>query len=282
MSIYPLAFVSPGAKIGRDVQLGPFCVVESGAEIGDGTILESHAIVKSGTKIGPNNHIFEGAVIGALPQNIHSTGTAGTVVVGAGNTIREGVTIHRAMKPGESTTIGDHCLLMVNSHIAHDCHLGDRVILTNNVMLAGHVTVGSQAFLSGAVGVHQFCRVGRLAMVGGQAHLSRDVPPFVTIDGETSYVVGLNQVGLRRAGVPQEVVAELKRAYRLIFRSESNWKQMLVRLQAEFSQGPAAEFYPFLAQSTRGVVPERRMPRHATLKIHTGESSDGDRVSKVG
>jgi UDP-N-acetylglucosamine acyltransferase len=281
MNIHPLALISPAAKLGRDVQLGPYCVVEEGVEIGDDSILESRVTIKTGTKIGPKNHIFEGAILGSLPQHIHATANAGMLVLGRGNVIRENVTIHRALKPGAATVIGDDCLLMVNAHVAHDCHLGERVILTNNVMLAGHVTVGSQAFLSGAVGVHQFCRVGRLAMVGGQAHLSRDVPPFVTIDGESSYVVGLNQIGLRRAGYSPQVIAELKNAYRLIFRSEYNWKEMLVRLKAEFTQGLAAEFHPFLIESARGIVPERRMPPRATLKIHA-DVPEHDRVSRAG
>ena len=123
------------------------------------------------------------------------------MVIGSDNTIREYATVHRAaLVADHNTTIGDHCLLMVGAHVAHDCRLGNQVILTNNVMLAGHVTVADRAYISGAAGVHQFCRIGTLAMVGGQAHLSQDVPPYVTVDGMSSLVVGLNKIGLRRAG----------------------------------------------------------------------------------
>ena len=198
----------------------------------------------------------------------------GRVIIGSGNTIRENVTIHKAMQPDHDTVIGDHCLLMCNAHVAHDCRLGDHVILTNNVMLAGHVTVGSRAFLSGGAGVHQFCRVGTLAMVGGLAHISRDVPPFVTIDGQSSYVVGLNQIGLKRAGYDAKSIARLKEAYRVIYRSGLMWKEILAALQQQFHDGAAAEFFPFLASSKRGIIPERRMPPGATIRIHPVEDQE--------
>ena len=201
MRIHPLSLIAPSATLGDGVQIGPFCVVEDDVTIGRECILEGHVVVKSGTALGEKNHLFEGAVVGGIPQHTNVPERLGRVIIGSGNTIRENVTIHKAMQPGHDTVIGDHCLLMCNAHVAHDCRLGNHVVLTNNVMLAGHVTVGSRAFLSGGAGVHQFCRVGALAMVGGLAHISRDVPPFVTIDGQSSYVVGLNQVGLKRAGL---------------------------------------------------------------------------------
>ena len=203
MSIHPSAIVSPTAQIGSDVQIGPFSTVEAGVTIGAGCILEGHAILKEGTTLGANNHVFEGTILGGLPQHVHVPARPGRVVIGVGNTIRENVTIHRALVPDHATVIGDNCLLMVNSHVAHDCHLGNNVILTNNVMVAGHVRIDDRAYLSGAAGVHQFCRIGTLAMVGGQAHLSQDVPPYVTVDGLSSLVVGLNKIGLRRAGYDQ-------------------------------------------------------------------------------
>ena len=195
----------PRQDLATAFRLDPFRVVEDDVTIGDECILESHVVIKSGTTLGEKNHLFEGAVVGGIPQHTNVPERLGRVIIGSGNTIRENVTIHKAMQPDHDTVIGDHCLLMCNAHVAHDCRLGDHVILTNNVMLAGHVTVGSRAFLSGGAGVHQFCRVGTLAMVGGLAHISRDVPPFVTIDGQSSYVVGLNQVGLKRAGYECEV-----------------------------------------------------------------------------
>ncbi len=282
MSIHPSSLVSASAKIGIGVQIGPFCVIEEGVTLGDGCILETHVVIKKESILGQNNHLFEGSVVGGIPQHTNVPEQLGRVIIGSGNSIRENVTIHRAMQPGHATTLGDHCLLMCNSHVAHDCIVGDHVVLTNNVMLAGHVTVGERAFLSGAAGVHQFCRIGKLAMVGGQAHISRDVPPFVTIDGESSYVVGLNQVGLKRAGFDYKAIAQLKEAYRVIYRSGLTWKEILARLQTEFTTGLAAEFYPFFASTKRGVTPERRMPPGTTIKIHPVDGQDDGRRARAG
>jgi UDP-N-acetylglucosamine acyltransferase len=283
MRIHPLALVAPSARLGDGVQIGPFSVVEDNVTIGPECVLEGHVVIKNGTTLGEKNHLFEGAVVGGIPQHTNVPQQLGRVVVGSGNTIRENVTIHKAMQPDHNTVIGDHCLLMCNAHVAHDCHLGDHVILTNNVMLAGHVTVGSRAFLSGGAGVHQFCRVGRLAMVGGLAHISRDVPPFVTIDGQSSYVVGLNQVGLKRAGYDAKSIARLKEAYRVIYRSGLIWKEILAALQEQFHDEAAAEFLPFLASSKRGIIPERRMPPGATIRIHTVEDQEAQtRQAKAG
>ena len=253
------------------MEIGPFCVVEADAVIGAGCVLESRVTIKCGTVLGENCRVGDGAVLGGMPQHVHMPENPGKVVIGGHNTIRENVTVHRALTADSQTTIGDHCLLMVNAHVAHDCRIGNQVIVTNNVMLAGHVAVGDRAYLSGGVGVHQFCRVGALAMVGGQAHVVKDVPPFVTIDGQSSYVVGLNQVGLRRAGYGQETLVQLKEAYRLIYRSGLMWRDILRRLQEEFAAGLAAEFYPFLAATTRGILPERRMPPGATIELRSAE-----------
>ncbi len=267
MSIHPLAAVSPQATIGRNVCIGPFSVVEPEATIGDGCVLEGHVVVKAGTTLGPDNHVFEGTVLGGLPQHVHVPERPGKVVIGSGNTIRENVTVHRALEAGKATVIGENNLLMVNSHVAHDCRVGNHTIVTNNALLAGHVTVEDRAYLSGAAAVHQFCRIGTLAMVGGQAHLVKDVPPFVTVDGLSSLVVGLNQIGLRRAGFDLEAVRQLKAAYRVIYRSSLAWAEILRRLKAEFSDGPAAEFYRFLSTTARGITSERRGPAGATIKL---------------
>lgn len=274
--IHPTAVVSPLAAIGSDVQIGPFCVIEEETEIGDGCRLESRVVVKRGTVLGSDNWIFEGAVLGGLPQHVHIPERPGRVIIGSGNVIRENVTIHRALDEEEATLVGDNNLLMVNVHIAHDCRVGNNTIFANNVMLAGHVTVGDRAYVSGAVAVHQFCRIGSLAMVGGQAHINKDVPPYVTVDGLSSYVVGLNQIGLRRAGFSTEVIEELKRAYRVIYRSGLLWHDVLEHLRTQFASGPAALFYQFLATTTRGIVPERRTPTGATLKLRKVEDSPGE------
>jgi UDP-N-acetylglucosamine acyltransferase len=283
MRIHPLALIAPTAKLGDGVQIGPFSVVEDDVTIGADCILESRVAIKRGTTLGEKNHLFEGVVVGGIPQHTNVPAELGRLRIGSGNSIRENVTIHKAMHPGQETLIGDHCLLMCNSHVAHDCRLGDHVILTNNVMLAGHVTVGSRAFLSGGAGVHQFCRIGTLAMVGGLAHISRDVPPFVTIDGQSGYVVGLNQIGLKRAGHDAQAIAQLKEAYRVIYRKGLVWKDVLLELQRHFPDGAAAEFLPFLTATKRGITPERRMPPEATIRIHSVEDQEGEvRRAKAG
>jgi UDP-N-acetylglucosamine acyltransferase len=267
MNIHPTAVVSPTANLAQNIEIGPFCVIEGDTTIGPDCIISARATIKSGTVIGPDNRIGEGAVLGGLPQHVHMPENPGRVLIGRGNTIRENVTVHRALLADRATVIGDHCLLMVGSHVAHDCRLANNVILTNNAMLAGHVRVDDRAYISGAAGVHQFCRVGTLAMVGGQAHLVQDVPPYVTVDGLSSLVVGLNKIGLRRAGFDQRAIEQIMAAYRVIYRSGLRWAEILEQLRTRFPSGPAAVFYEFLSTTARGIVSERRAPPGATIKL---------------
>ncbi len=273
MRIHPTAVVSPLAHIGQNVVVHPFCVIEADAVIGDGCVLDTRVVIKEGTRLGCNNRVFEGAVLGGLPQHLRMPPQVGELVIGDSNTIRENVTIHRGLESGHTTYVGSHNLLMVGVHVAHDCHLGSNIIVANNTMLAGHVAVEDRAYISGAVGVHQFCRIGTLAMVGGQAHVVKDVPPYVTVDGKSTFVVGLNLVGLRRAGHNYEQIEQLKAAYRLIYRSGLPWQDMLARLNTEFPAGPATAFHGFFIGGKRGFTPERRMPR--TLRLHEDAASQG-------
>ena len=277
MNIHPTAIISPLACIDRDVVIGPYCVIEPEVTIDAGCRLESRVVVKNGTTLGPNNLVFEGTVLGGMPQHVNMPENPGRVIIGSGNTIRENCTIHRALDEEDATIVGNNNLLMVNTHVAHDCRVGNNIIFANNVMLAGHVTVGDRANVSGAVAVHQYCRIGSLAMVGGQSHIVKDVPPFVTVDGGSSYIVGLNQIGLRRSGHSSEEIGRLKKAYRLIYRSSFTWNEILARLQEEFSDGLAAQFYQFLSTTTRGIVSERRLPPGATIKLRQAEESDSER-----
>jgi UDP-N-acetylglucosamine acyltransferase len=274
VSIHPLAVVSPHAELGANVHIGPFCVVEPGVMLGDGCHLVGRVTVKSGTVLGRDNIVMEGTVLGGMPQHIHMPEHPGTVTIGDGNVIRENVTVHRALEAGHVTQIGNRCLLMVGTHVAHDCTLGDGVILTNNAMLGGHVTVADRAYLSGCVAVHQFCRIGRLAMVGGLARVRQDIPPFVMIDGGSTMVVGLNKVGLRRAGFSPSEVLQLKAAYRIIYRSGLAWTELLDELRLQFSVGPAAEFLPFFLTNKRGFVQERRTPPGAIVRLMREEDDD--------
>jgi UDP-N-acetylglucosamine acyltransferase len=277
VSIHPLAAVSPYAILGHNVSIGPFSVVESGVEIGDNTTLASRVVVRTGTSLGKGNVVCEGAVLGGMPQHLHMPECPGRVVIGDGNVIRENVTVHRAMEAENLTRIGNGCLLMVGAHVAHDCTMGDNVILTNNSMLGGHVTIGDRAFLSGGVAVHQFCRVGQLAMVGGLARVRQDVPPYVTVDGGSTMIVGLNRIGLRRAGFTTQQMVALKDAYRLIYRSGLPWEEMLDTLEQRFTERPAADFVTFfLAGNTRGYVQERRTPPGATVRIVRDEQEKAE------
>lgn len=272
--------VHPQAQLGHNVVVGPFCVIEQDVEIGDGCQLESHVVIKRGTRLGRHNYVAENAVLGGLPQHKSPPRESGRLIVGHDNVIREHVTVHRGMGGDGVTRIGNHNLIMVGVHIAHDCELADHVILANNVMLAGHIGVGDRAYLSGAVAVHQFCRIGSLAMVGGQAHITKDVPPFVTIDGLSSGVVGLNLVGLRRAGFDRHQIGQLKEAYRVAFRDGLGWQQVLDTLRDSYPEGPAAELCQFLSQTQRGCVRERTPSRNAALlKLHRPEQHSTRRAA---
>jgi len=282
VSIHPLAAVSPYAILGHNVTVGPFSVVESGVEIGDGTTLASRVVVRTGTSLGKNNMVCEGAVLGGMPQHLLMPECPGRVVIGDGNVIRENVTIHRAMEAQHVTRIGNNCLLMVGAHVAHDCGLANNVILTNNCMLGGHVSIADRAYVSGGVAVHQFCRIGRLAMVGGLARIRQDVPPYVTVDGGSTMIVGLNRVGLRRAGYTIQQMTELKDAYRVIYRSGLPWNEMLSALETQFTDGPAADFLSFfLGGHSRGFLQERRTPPGATVRIVRDELDSSGAVPTV-
>jgi len=231
-TIHPTAIVSASARLGDQVRIGPYVVIEDDTELGEGTEVRAHAVVKRYTRLGAGNLIFEGAVLGGEPQDLGFRETPTQLVIGDRNTIREGVTVHRASKAGGATVIGDDCFLMAYAHVAHDNKLGDRVILANNVVLAGYVEVGDRAFLSGGVGIHQFCRVGRLAMLGGNSKIVQDCLPFVITDGVPGRAHGLNVVGLRRAGVTTGQLTTLKQAYRLLLRSALPLTEALARLAA--------------------------------------------------
>ncbi|MBN1590382.1 MAG: acyl-ACP--UDP-N-acetylglucosamine O-acyltransferase [Pirellulales bacterium] len=267
MKIHPTAMIGPEARIGMNVEIGPFCVIESDTQIGDDCVLQGHVTIKNGTSLGDGNLVHESAVLGGYPQHVHMPERPGRVVIGHGNTIRENVTVHRALGEEETTVVGSHNLIMANAHVAHDCTIGSHTIITNNAMIGGHVIVEDRAYVSGGVAVHQFCRIGTLAMVGGQSRVTKDVPPYVTVDGSSSYVVGLNQIGLRRAGYAPDQIRQLKEAYRILYRSAMLWNDILAKLQAEFPTGPAAHLHEFCAQTHRGIVPERRMPPSATIKL---------------
>jgi UDP-N-acetylglucosamine acyltransferase len=261
VSVHPTAVVSPGARLGQGVVVGPHAVIEEEVVIGDGTEVRAHAVVKRFSTLGALNKVHEGAVIGGEPQDLSFTGVDSRVVIGDRNVIREGVTIHRSTKQGGATTIGSDCFLMAYSHVAHDNRIGDRVVIANNTMLAGHVEIADRAFLSGGVGVHQFCRIGRLAMVAGNAKVVQDCLPFVITDGHPARAVGLNVVGLRRAGLGAAERRRLKEAYRLLVRSDLGLEDALARM-AQIGDPLVDEMVGFVRGSKRGFA---HAPKQASL-----------------
>ncbi len=232
MNVHPTAVVSPDARLAAGVEVGPYAVVESDTTVGEGTEIRAHAVVKRHTRLGAHNVVHEGAILGGEPQDVGFEDAATSLVIGDANRIREGVTIHRAAKPDEATRVGSECYLMAGAHVGHDCRLGDGVLLANNVALAGHVTIEDRAFLSGGVVVHQFCRIGRLAMLGGNSKVVQDCLPFVITDGVPARARGLNVVGLRRAGIAADDRRALREAYRLLLRSALPLEEALGRIAA--------------------------------------------------
>lgn len=244
-----------GARLGRGVSVGPYAVIESDTEIGDATEIRAHAVIKRFTSVGCANVIHEGAVLGGEPQVSDYTDCESYLRIGARNRIREGVTIHRGAQPGSTTSVGSDCFIMAYAHVAHNCRLGDWVIMANNVALAGHVEVEDQAFLSGGVVVHQFCRVGRLSMVGGNAKIVQDCLPFVITDGVPGRARGLNAVGLRRAVISTDQIRRLKQAYRVLLRSGLALEEALAHL-ADLRDPLVDHLIGFIRKSERGFCHE--------------------------
>lgn len=267
MSIHPLAVVSPGARLGVGVTVGPFAIVEDGAAIGDFCTLASGAVIKAGVTTGCHNEFGEHAVIGGVPQHVARPTATGRVVIGDHNVFREHVTVHRAMKPEATTRVGNGNYVMASAHFGHDVTVGNNTIFANAALLGGHVTVEDRAFVSGAVAVHQFCRIGRLAMIGGHARVVQDVPPYMLLDGQSGCIVGLNIVGLRRSGHDAEAVAQLKAAYRAIYRRGLPWREVIETLRLEFAGEPVGHLRAFLEGGARGFAQERRAPPAPTLKL---------------
>lgn len=282
MSIHPLAVVSPGARLGTGVRIGAFATVEDDVELGDHCVVASGAVLKAGVTAGASNEFCEHTVIGGAPQHVARPTDIGRVVIGENNVFREHVTIHRALKPGVATVIGSHNYVMAAAHFGHDVTIGNHVIVANAALLGGHVTVEDRAFVSGAVAVHQFVRIGKLAMVGGHARVVQDVPPFMLIDGQSGCVVGLNNVGLRRSGHSSEDIADLKAAYRVIYRRGLPWKEVLDALRSDFTSGPVAHLRDFLGGGSRGFAQERRAPPVPTLRLRVPEEDAAAVRAKAG
>jgi|JI8StandDraft_1071087.scaffolds.fasta_scaffold217693_1 UDP-N-acetylglucosamine acyltransferase len=267
MSIHPTAIVHPKAHVHENAIVGPFCIVEEGVTIGDGTILHSSVVLHSGTKVGKNNQFFHGAAMGGLPQDLSFKPETHTeLIIGDNNLIREGAIFHRGTKKETPTTIGNGNYLMGNMHIAHDCKFGNNNIVVQNSIIAGVVEVGSNVFISGLVAIHQFAKVGDYAMLAGCSKIVKDVPPYATIDGNPATIIGLNTVGLKRAGFNPEIRAAIKSAYKTIYHKGLNTKQAIAQLQEENSPFPEVrKILDFFLNSKRGVTAHRKISSGSDL-----------------
>ncbi|MDB4914390.1 MAG: Acyl-[acyl-carrier-protein]--UDP-N-acetylglucosamine O-acyltransferase [Gemmatimonadetes bacterium] len=253
--IHPTAIVSADAIIGANVEIGPFAIVGERCSIGDGCIIGPRATLERNVILAANVKVGSGSILGGDPQDLKFKGEHTTVEVGEGTTIREYSTINRGTTQSYKTTIGKNCFIMSYVHLAHDCHVGDGAIIVNSVQLAGHVTVGEKAIIAGQCAAHQFVKIGQYSFVGGCSRISQDVPPYVKAVGNPIKLYGLNSVGLQRNNFPEDVVRELKRAYRLFFRSELNLSQAKERAATELKPYPEVlELIQFVEQSNRGVV----------------------------
>lgn len=253
--IHPSAIVSSSAQIGDGVEIGPFAIVGEDCVIGDGCVISARASLERYVILGRNVKIGVGTVLGSDPQDLKFKGERTTVEIGDNTVVREYSTINRGTSQSFKTSVGPNSFVMSYVHLAHDCHVGEGVVLANMVQLAGHVTVEDRVILSGVTAVHQFTRIGRNAIVGGCSRVSKDVPPFVKAVGNPMKLYGLNSIGLQRNGFSPETILELKRAYRLLFRSELNLAQAIERVSAEVEQIPEVrQLVQFLESSQRGVA----------------------------
>lgn len=254
--IHSSSHVDPKAKLGADVVVGPGAVIEADCVIGNRCEVRAHAIITGGTVMGEDCQIGYGAVVGAEPQDASYDGAATKVRMGARNMVREHATIHRGTKEGTETVLGDDCFLMVGAHVAHNCQLGNGVVLVNNVLLAGYVEVGDRAFLGGGAVVHQFTRIGEYAIMRGQSGIGRDLPPYFMVT-HVNTISGLNRVGLKRAGFGLGVRRDIQTAYKILYRQGYNVTQAVARIQ-ETLQGPEIDkLVAFILASKRGIC----MPR---------------------
>jgi UDP-N-acetylglucosamine acyltransferase len=253
--IHPTAIVDTGAILGQGVEIGAFAVVGPGCVVGDGCVLRERATLERNVRLGRDVSIGIGSDIGGDPQDLKYEGEETWVEIGDETVVREYSTINRGTKQSLRTTIGRKCFVMSYVHMAHDCHVGDNVILANMAQLAGHVSVADNAIVSALTGVHQFVKIGTYAFVGGYTKIVKDVPPYVKADGNPAALYGINSVGLRRNGFPEEVRLELKRAYRLFFRSDLNMSQARERADGELQPLPEIRtFLQFLDESERGLL----------------------------
>jgi len=263
--IHPSSIVGPHAELGDSVSVGPFCIIEDDVRIGARTRLDSHVVIKRWTTLGEENHLHMGVLLGSDPEDRNFKGERSYLTIGDRNVFRENSTASRGTPPESITRIGSDNYIMIGVHIAHNGQVGSNTVICNNCSLAGYVELGDAAFLSGGVVVHQFSKIGRLAMVGGNTRVNADVPPFVLTSDFNVTAHGLNLVGLRRSGMNREAILNLKKAYRLLYRSGLQQEEALARIEAEVPGNEAKELVVFIRSSKRGICRDLYRQRKTPL-----------------
>ena len=256
--IHPTAIIDSDAQLHPTVRVAPYAIVGAGVKIGANTTIGSHAVIEGLTEIGEHNQIFPGAAIGLEPQDLKYKGAASRVVIGDRNRIREYVTINRATDEGEVTSVGNDNLFMAYSHVGHNCVIENGVIIANSVAIAGHVSIESMAIISGVLGIHQFVRIGRMAMVGGMSRITRDVPPYMLVEGNPARVRTLNLTGLKRKGFTSTEIKELKQAFRLLYRNNLSINDAIAKIGLLSDSQHIQHLKHFIERSTsqsgRGLI----------------------------
>ena len=258
--IHPTAVIDPAAVIGQDVAIGPYAVIGPAARIGDRTTIGAGAFIGPWTAIGPDNRIYHHATVGSDSQALaYQPGVESYLELGAANIVREYATLNRASDPGGATHVGDNNCFMAYSHVAHNCLIGNGVIFANNVAIGGHVVIEDNAILGGLTGVHQFCRVGRHAILGSNSKVNRDVLPFITVDGHPAQPRGINAIGLKRHGFAPDAIRQLREAYKILFLRGLPIKEALEQLTERFPASPhVLAIVDFVQSSTRGILRTRK------------------------
>lgn len=252
--IHPTAIVHPDARIGADCEIGPYCIIGPHVELGDRCRLHAHVVIDGHTRLGQGNEVFPFASLGLRSQDLKWKGGVTRTEIGDFNTFREGVTVHSATAEGGVTRIGSHNNFLAHAHVAHDCQVGNHVIMSNFAGLAGHVVIEDYAVLGGYVAVHQFCRIGTLAMLGGCTKVRQDVVPYMLVDGDPGETRALNKIGLERRGVSPEAQAALKQAHRILFREQLAIPNALARIEQELPPLPEIRhLVEFVRASQRGI-----------------------------
>jgi UDP-N-acetylglucosamine acyltransferase len=254
--IHPTALVDPNAELDSDVEVGPYSIIRDHVKIGGGTVIGSHVVIDPYVDIGPECRVFQFASVGGVPQALKFAGEETWVKIGRKTIVREFVTINRGTEFGGGITeIGEENFLMAYCHIAHDCKTGQKVIMANNATLAGHIIIGDFVTVGGLTAIHQFVRIGDYAYIGGKSAVVKDIPPYVIASGDRAMLYGLNSVGLKRNGMPQETLSVLKKMYRIIYRIGLTINEAIERVQAEIEPLPEVKkFVEFLKTSERGIT----------------------------